>query len=28
MPHTIDPAFMRELPGWLSGVTSSAGTAS
>ena len=24
MPHTIDPAFMRELPGWLSGTLASA----
>jgi phospholipase/carboxylesterase len=24
MPHTIDPAFMRELPGWLSGALASA----
>jgi predicted esterase len=24
MPHTIGPAFMRELPGWLSGTLASA----
>ena len=24
MPHTIDPAFLRELPGWLSEALASA----
>ena len=24
MPHTIDPGFMRELPGWLTGALASA----
>ena len=24
MPHTIDPGFMRELPGWISGALASA----
>jgi phospholipase/carboxylesterase len=27
VPHTIDPAFLRELPGWLRGALASSGSA-